>query len=66
MAGDECIGRPPEDREWTASGEDPAEVAGEAGGFLAVPSATTQAFWDDVMDQWTTRTRGPNNTAWLY
>eukprot|EP00969_Alexandrium_andersonii_P089986 3973153-Alexandrium_andersonii.AAC.1 len=36
MAGDECIGRPPEDREWAASGEDPAEVAEEAGGFLAV------------------------------
>eukprot|EP00969_Alexandrium_andersonii_P194439 8588364-Alexandrium_andersonii.AAC.1 len=45
-AGNERIGRPPPDGAWAANGEDPAEVAEEAGGYLAVPAAATQTFWD--------------------
>eukprot|EP00969_Alexandrium_andersonii_P274533 12133945-Alexandrium_andersonii.AAC.1 len=41
-AGHECIGRPPPDGAWAANGEDPAEVAEEAGGYLAVPATKTQ------------------------
>eukprot|EP00969_Alexandrium_andersonii_P232154 10251235-Alexandrium_andersonii.AAC.1 len=34
-AGNECMGRPPPGEQWDANGEDPAEVAEEAGGYLA-------------------------------
>eukprot|EP00969_Alexandrium_andersonii_P086263 3802947-Alexandrium_andersonii.AAC.1 len=34
-AGHECMGRPSPGEQWTVNGEDPAEVAEEAGGYLA-------------------------------
>eukprot|EP00969_Alexandrium_andersonii_P362928 15460799-Alexandrium_andersonii.AAC.1 len=65
FATEEPIGYPSPGTRWTASGKDPAEVAEEAGGSLAVPSEATRTFWDDVINRWTTGMRGPNATAWL-
>eukprot|EP00969_Alexandrium_andersonii_P351719 15436058-Alexandrium_andersonii.AAC.1 len=46
----EYLGRPPRGTTWDLGGEDPADVAEEAGGYLAVPNAKTQEWWGSLMD----------------
>eukprot|EP00969_Alexandrium_andersonii_P180113 7960708-Alexandrium_andersonii.AAC.1 len=44
------VGRPRRRATWELGGADPAEVAEEAGGCLAVPGAAAQEWWGSLTE----------------